>query len=250
MDQDQTGQNSAADDQLTQQQQAQDNSAQPAQEQQPAGQDYQGSSSRQRYNDEQTNFAALRESKRRVEQERDQLSQRINELEKSKSESTASNDQKNYEDEIKRTREELNNLKSQWNDYQSKIEVGQVEKQLTQNFPDYEKVATQENIEKLKEKDGRFAKLINKNPESVDDLYNRAVSAYTLIKKYGLYVQDEHEKDRDRVDNNLSKPRPVNTAQGSTPSDGLADFAEFSNLSEKERQKAIFKLAKKRANEM
>jgi len=147
---------------------------------------------------------------------------------------------------ITKTKKELQELKFQWIAQQNQAKVLQIEQKLKVDFPDLEQVVNDETIEVLKARDKSFAKIIDSQPQSVDELYNRAVSAYTLIKKYGIYVEDNHKADRARVEKNMSKPRPVSTA-AATPSEGLADFAQFAHLNDKERSRAINKLARQRA---
>jgi hypothetical protein len=191
------------------------------------------------------NIKAMREAKRKAEQERDELLNRIKELETSKNKFVDDDDDL-YEDDITKTKKELQELKSQWQAQQNQAKVFQIEQKLKAGFPDLEQVVNDETIEVLKARDKSFAKIIDSQPQSVDELYNRAVSAYALIKKYGIYVEDNHKADRARVEKNMSKPRPVSTA-AATPSEGLADFAQFAHLNDEERSRAINKLARQRA---
>jgi len=193
---------------------------------------------------DQLNFKAMREAKRQAELERDELVAKLKQFEAAKK--VEPEDDDIYDDDISKTRKELNELKSQWAAQQNQARIMQIEQKLKNDFPDLEKVVNDETIEVLRTRDKEFAKIIDTAPQSTDELYNRALSAYTLIKKYGIYVEDKHKADRDRVEKNLSKPRPVSTAS-SSPSEGLADFAGFAGLNDEDRQKAIYQLARERA---
>jgi len=203
------------------------------------------SSDRQRHNEE-LNFKALREAKKQIERERDELKAQLSRA----TAASANSDDDLYDDtsvdDISETKKELKELKNQWSAYQNQTKVVQIEQKLKKDFPDLESVVNDDSIDLLKARDKSFAKIIDTAPRSVDELYNRAVSAYTLIKKYGIYVEDKHIADKQRVEKNLAKPRPVSSASNSV-SEGLADFAEFAHLSSKDKEKAIYNLARKRA---
>ena len=193
---------------------------------------------------EQINFKALRQAKKRAEKERDELAKKIEELSNAK-QNEVSDDI--YEDDISKTRKEIQELKQQWQQQQNQVKARTIEEKLKSEFPDLETVVNEDNIEVLKARDPNFAKIINRAPNDPDELYHRAVAAYTLIKKYGIYVKDDHKKDREKVAKNMAKPRPASAASSST-SEGLADFSDFSSMNSEERRKAIFKLARERAN--
>jgi len=195
---------------------------------------------------EHLNFKALREAKKQAERQRDELAKKIEELNKSNN-SKISADDDIYEDDITQTRKEIQDLKSQWIAQQNQIKTKIIEEKLKSEFPDLDTVINEDNIEVLKARDPNFARIINKIPNDPDELYHRAVTAYTLIKKYGIYIEDNHEKDRARVEKNMAKPRPASAAAAKS-SEGLSDFADFANLSTEERNKAIIRLAKERAN--
>ena len=190
---------------------------------------------------QELNYKALREAKRKAEQERDALLAELNKYKSTESKNTS-------DDVVVKTQKELEELKSQWTMYQQQAAAKQIEEKLKKEFPDLEKVVNDENIETLKARDADFANLTNSEIKSPQDLYNRAISAYALIKKYGIYVEDNFDKERKKVEENLSKPRPAHTAVSGQGSAGLSDFARFSNMNKAERSRAIEEMVRERAS--
>ena len=199
----------------------------------------------------QANFKALRQAKKQAEKERDELALQIKAFNLSrKNEVARTSDTEEddvYEDDMSKTRRELKDLQNKIYAQENQVKAKSIEVKLKTEFPDLEAVVNEDNIDTLKARDPNFAKIINRAPSDPDELYHRAVAAYTLIKKYGIYVKDDHVKDRARVEKNMAKPRPAQS-RTSTPSEGLADFADFVGMDDQERSKAILKLAKERAN--
>lgn len=199
---------------------------------------------------EQLNFKALRQAKKQAEKERDELARKIETL-NAASKQEVSETEDIYEDDITKTQRDLKELKQQWAAQQQQIKFNNIQQQLRTDFPDFESVVNEEKIEILKARDLNFARITNRTPNDPDELYHRAVAAYTLIKKYGIHVldvKDDRKKDRDRVQKNMAKPRPSAAAASSSASEGLSDFASFAGMNEDERRAAIYKLARERAN--
>lgn len=184
------------------------------------------------------NFRALRNAKRKAEEERDELYSRINESKKYKPVVN--------ETELEKNRRDIRELKQSWQHQQDKVATENIERQLKETYPDLDNVINQDNIELLKARDANFSKMVNSSPTGPSDLYHRAIAAYSLIKKYGIHVDDKHVDARAKVAGNMAKPRPASAA--ATTSEGLADFSGFVNMNKSERRKAIFTMARNRAN--
>ncbi len=113
-----------------------------------------------------------------------------------------------------------------------------VEKQLHQtsteyklktNYPDFDKVVNDATISHLKEKNPALAYAIGQ----VGDVYSQASAAYEAIKNLGIYVEDTYSKDRERAQENASKPRTLqsiasNSQKSHSPLSGVNAFAEGS----------------------
>lgn len=179
----------------------------------------------------------LREKAKRadaLERERDELMRKLYEIEASKQpkpqvqqeeqESTLSDDDyvearylKKYDKTIKELRDELRTYKQQSN-------ISNTDARLKSRFPDIDKVVSSENLEVLRVEYPELADTIKSSP----DLYNQAVSAYTLIKKLGISKEDVYQEDRQKAQTNAIKPRPlasVSPQQGDSPLSKANAFA-------------------------
>lgn len=179
-------------------------------------------------------FRELREQKQRVERERDELARRFQEMEtkrqqpiiKDEEDVNVGNDDivegkhlSKYDRKIKKLQEELSQ-------YQQQSNVTATEVRLRNQYPDFDKVVSKDNIEILRSSYPEVAETIN---NSSTDLYSKAVSAYTLIKKLGITVEDIYVEDKQKAIKNAAKPRPlasVNPQQGESP---LARANAFAN---------------------
>lgn len=181
------------------------------------------------------NFRQLKEQKERAERERDELMQKFHEMEMARKKPTINEEPvdqdyninpddlvegkhlSRYDKKIKKLQEELETYKQQ-------NSVTATEARLKARYPDLEKVISKENLESLRADYPELAETINSN----HDLYNKAVSAYTLIKKLGIAQEDVYEQDRQRAQKNAAKPRPlasVNAQQGDSPLSKANAFA-------------------------
>jgi hypothetical protein len=109
---------------------------------------------------------------------------------------------KKLEDELKATR-------------QASTAVS-VEAQLKNKYSDFDKVVSKENIEALTKDYPEMGNILR----SSSDLYSQAVTAYTMIKKMGIYTEDKFADDRAKAEANAAKPRPltsVSPQQGDSP---------------------------------
>ena len=182
-------------------------------------------------------FKAVRELKERAERERDEAIKRAQDLEAryasprndqpvpdNSSDITLGNDELAEGKHLKAVVNEVNKLKNELKQYQSQSASSLVEARLKMEYPDIEKVVSKENIEILSMQYPDLADTINSSP----DLYKKAVSAYTLIKKLGIQPEDNYQEDRARAQVNAAKPRPltsVNPQQGDSPLSHANAFA-------------------------
>lgn len=147
----------------------------------------------------EVNFQKMREAKERAEREAAELRAQLEEQNKPQ-----------YEDndlvEGKHLRQEVSSLKEQME-----------ESRLRSRYTDFDKVINSDTIAKLKEADPEFAETIGSSQAS---LYARGAATYKRVKELGLFVEDNHEKDRARAQDNAAKPRPLNSVspqQGDSP---------------------------------
>lgn len=93
-----------------------------------------------------------------------------------------------------------------------------LEMRLKSQFPDFEKVVTKENLDKLSSINPDISHIIFNNSEMKSDQYRQAKFAYDMVKQFGVYQDDTTLMQRMMVDKNNAKPKPA-TSLSSTKSD-------------------------------
>lgn len=192
-------------------------------------------------------FKAVRDLKEKAERERDEAIKRAQDLE-ARYATTQSHEP--YPDDIdlgndelaegkhlKAVVNELKKIKNELKQYQSQSSSSLIEARLKMEYPDIERVVSKENIEILSAQYPSLAATINASP----DLYNKAVAAYTLIKKFGIQPEDLYQEDRARAQYNASKPRSLSSAnpqQGDSP---LSHANAFANGLTEELKSQLYK---------
>ena len=96
---------------------------------------------------------------------------------------------------------------------------------LKTNYPDMETVASNENLEKLKNEDPDLYSSILSNP----DRYSQWAAAYKAIKRYGIYQEDAFVEDKTRAISNSNKPRPLTSVSPSQSDSPLGRANAFAN---------------------
>jgi hypothetical protein len=190
----------------------------------------------QQESSEERNFRSLREKSERIARERDEALARLQQYE--------SQQQQQPEADLNLGENDLvegKHLKKSQGKVENKIkalEARLVEAQLRADFPDIKTVLSDANIALLREQHPELAKTIG----SSTDLYSKAVSAYTMIRKLGIH-QDPSPFDSDKATamKNAAKPRSVASVspqQGDTP---LSRANAFANGLTPELQKQLLK---------
>ncbi len=166
----------------------------------------------------------LKEAKKRAERERDDYMRRLAELEARSQTQQPTQPEEDEElrigsDDIaegkhlskvdKRAQSKIKQLEERLSKYESKTNEERIESALKQKYSDFDKVVSRENVELLSEAYPELAKTIHAN----GDLYSKAVSAYTLIKKFGIYQESQSPFSSDKAVamKNAAKPRSVNS---------------------------------------
>lgn len=179
---------------------------------------------------QERNYRALREKAQRMERERDELMRRLQETEQRSAMPGPANEPEEDEPaptdlvEWRHVKKKISRLEEQLKNTQQQSTVMTVEARLKTQYPDFDAVVSAENIEALRSAHPEIAHTLNASP----DLYNKAVSAYTLIKKLGIHHEDLHHAERALAQKNTSKPRPLTSIapqQGDTPLSRANAFA-------------------------
>lgn len=116
-------------------------------------------------------------------------------------------------------------MQQQLKRYQMQSEEVAVEARIRSQYPDFEKVVSKENVEILNSQFPEIAETLRNTP----DMFNKAASAYTVIKNFGIHKDTpKFEADRAKAVTNAQKPRPlasVNPTQGDSPLSKANAFA-------------------------
>jgi hypothetical protein len=134
--------------------------------------------------------------------------------------------------QIKQLKEEINQYKKQSADVATEVKLKTL-------YPDFEKIVSKENIESLRHQFPEIANTIN---TSTGDLYSKAVSAYTMIKKLGIHqepVIDTFKEDKERAQVNAAKPRPLASVSPLKGDNALSNANAFAKGLTKDLQEQL-----------
>ena len=196
------------------------------------------------------NIRALRASRKNLQLERDAYLKRLQDLEASQlaaAQLKKSNDVdfNNIDDEYDPNSKDIKLLKQQY----AQMAVDNSRMKLYTQFPDFSKVVTEESISILRQRFPEIAATLDNGK----DFYSTGVSTYNIIKKFDLYIDNtsvdntvdqEHVKGKERVENNINKPRPVSSLKSES---ALSNVSDYSDLSDKKVRDEIIRIATERA---
>lgn len=161
------------------------------------------------------NIRALRSAKELAEKERDTYYKRLQEIEKSQQEAKQKPKVELGDDDLAEGRH-VKELKQELESYKREMHQVTIENRIKHNFPDFDSVVNNDTVAQLKTAYPELAATLSAS----NDLYNTAASAYTMIKKLGIYDGNDYSATRNAVMRNASKPRPVSSVapqQGDGP---------------------------------
>lgn len=220
----------------------------------PQTQETTPSSQQNTVSSQEKNFATLRSAKERAERERDEMMAFIKEQKQKEDLKKKRAQQESYErDEIglgeddlvegkhiKKLYRKLKEQEEQISQYQQQSSQSTAEARLKVQYPDFDKVVSANNIEELKVSYPELAQTLQSSP----DLYTQAASAYTLIKKLGIYKEDIYKEDRARAQDNASKPKPMNSISPQQADSPLSHANAFSSGLTEDRIQQLRKMNK------
>lgn len=184
---------------------------------------------------QQKHFRELRQKMERMQRERDEALNYIKNIEAKATvnSSSNSNDDEDFSldpdaiaegKHISRVNNKIKKLEDQLRNYQQQSHESVTEAKLKAKYNDFDRIVSQDNVEVLRKSYPEIWATINSTP----DLYNKAVSAYTLIKELRLVPDDSFDEDKMAVQRNVAKPRPltsVSPQQGGSPLERANAFA-------------------------
>ena len=190
----------------------------------------------------QENLQALRESRKQLQRERDDYAMRLQALEAAQSrkpiDGNTSIDEDDYVDP---TQKEIKQIKH----HIAEMAVNNSRMKLQTQYPDFKAIVNDESIAILKQ---RFPEVASTLDQSTD-LYTTGVSAYNIIKKFGLNISEEEAVtnvvQKQKVVSNVAKPRPVSSMKSAS---ALSHANDYSDLSRKEVRDEIIRIATERAD--
>lgn len=168
-------------------------------------------------------FKAVREAKEKAERERDTLMYKMLEIQQQQQayqqkqappmpEEPDDNIDFNIQEDdivegryVKKVTNRIKNLEKQLKEYESSYKQTNVENKIKQELPDFDAVVSPENVDLLNRQFPEIAQSLRDTP----DFYNKAVSVYNVMKKFGIHRDNPHEQDRIQAMKNTQKPRTV-----------------------------------------
>lgn len=200
-------------------------------------------------------FKQLKEAKEReereryrVERERDEYAKRLRELEEKVQKQSVAEPDDDYSitinpddlvegKHLSKVDKKIKHLERQLQQYEQQTKLATVEARIKSQYPDFDSVVTKEHIATLQQQYPELAHTLNAS----NDLYATAVSAYTMIKRFGIAQNQQQVQEVERVQRNAAKPRPltsVSPQQGESP---LARANAFANGLTDELRKQLHK---------
>jgi hypothetical protein len=190
-------------------------------------------------------FRELREKADRAARERDELLSIVKEFKQQNAPSQPS-EPEDYDLNLKpddlaegkhltKVQKEIKKLKDELNTYKKQSYESIVEAKLKSNYNDFDKVVNPDTIRSLSSIYPELAATLN----SSADLYNKAVSAYTMIKKLGIYQEDIYMADKKKVQENAAKPKTLSSISPQQAESPLSKVNAFANGLTPELQKQL-----------
>lgn len=178
------------------------------------------------------NLRKLREKAERsdqMERERDQYYRMLKDQEQQRASPVSQDDGPAINDddlvEWKHVKKAIQNIEKKFEVYTKQTTATTAEARIKAQYNDFDKVVTPDTIANLRESYPEIAATINSN----SDVYTQAVAAYTFIKKLNTVTDDQYESDKNRIQANAAKPRPVSSVSpqsGESPLSRANAFAE------------------------
>lgn len=131
----------------------------------------------------------------------------------------------------------IQKLEQQLKQYEQKASATAIDSRIRSQYPDFDSVVSKDNIEILRQNYPEIYQTLNAST----DLYSTAVSAYTMIKRFGIIPDESYKADVERAQKNAMKPRPlasVSPQQGESP---LTKANAFANGLTPDLQKQLYK---------
>jgi hypothetical protein len=200
----------------------------------------------QQVTEQQRHFKNLREKAERLQKERDEAVSYIKSMESQKQQSQEVQDEDSFEIDpeelaagkhINKMAGKIKKLENQLRNYQQQSHESLVEARIKAKYSDFDDVVSSQNIEALKNIHPELWNTLNTSP----DLYNKAISAYTLIKNLGIAPQHGYDNEKEIVQKNYNKPRSSSIVSPQLGDSPITRANAFENGLTDELKKQLYK---------
>jgi hypothetical protein len=170
-------------------------------------------------------FRQMRDSKEKAQRERDEAYRLLKQYEIKQEQQVQQpqdeeldiiSDQYIEGRHLSKVDKKVRELEKQLKQYQQQSSQQSVESRVMSQYPDFDKVVSEDNIEQLKNDFPELAQTLH----SSTDFYSKAISTYKLIKKLGISPDNTYENEKAIVQKNASKPKSLGSIapqQGDSP---------------------------------
>lgn len=133
--------------------------------------------------------------------------------------------------------QKIKNLEEKLYKSQQQSMISNAESLIRAKYHDFDKVVSEENLKMLSYVNPQIARTIN----SSSDLYDKAVSAYEIIKQMGIYKEDNFDMEKKRAQENSKKPRLAPAANTNQQESALAQAGVFAGELSDDMKKQYYK---------
>ncbi len=217
----------------------------------------------QQKSDNDRNFVELREKSKRLEKERDEALNFIKQIEVAYQQQQLQTQQqvqqppveeityndddlvegKHLKNQRKQFDKELVTIKEELKEHRRVSTERMIDSQIRNEYPDFYKVVTEENIKTLREMDPHLAYSLHSNP----DMMSKAVSTYRQIKQLGIVQTDNYQAQKAKAHSNSSKPRSTASLSPQEGDSPLSRANAFANGLTPDLKKQLYKEMKEKA---
>ena len=198
------------------------------------------------------NLKNLREMKERLQWERDEAVRLLEQergYKQQQKQAAEDVDDSGLEDEDLTAKKHVRKMVSQTvnksnrtlEDKINRLETQLIERELTDEFPNFKNIVTDANLKKLAERYPHHVRNLSYSPNYKD----RAAGAYDLIKQYGIDSEDGKDRQSDeikqKIASNLARPKSSATVNPNTNSSALAKQSDFSGELTETRKAQIWR---------
>jgi hypothetical protein len=183
-------------------------------------------------------FRQLRESKERIQRERDEAYNLLRQYEQNNNKRSESQSTEEVDSDLgleadqyaegkhlSKVDKKVRKLEEQLRQYQQQSTAQSVETRVLSQYPDFASVVNDENIEQLRSDFPELAHTLHTST----DVYSKAISTYKLIKKLGISPEHTYENEKAVVQRNAAKPRPLASISPQQSNSPLTNANAFAN---------------------